>query len=73
MAMTSPAFDTLSASRPRLTRSSSDKKLAGVAGGLGAHFAVDPMLFRIGFVVATLMSGAGLLAYLLLLAFVPVD
>jgi phage shock protein C len=57
----------------RLTRSGSDRKLAGVAGGLGAYFSVDPMLFRIGFAVATLISGAGALAYLMVLVFVPVD
>jgi phage shock protein PspC (stress-responsive transcriptional regulator) len=57
----------------RLTRSSSDKKLSGVAGGLASYFGVDPLLFRVGFVVATLMSGAGLLAYLGLLVFVPAD
>jgi phage shock protein C len=58
---------------PRLTRSSTDKKLGGVAGGLGAYFGADPVLFRVGFVVATLLSGAGLVAYLALLAFVPSD
>lgn len=57
----------------RLTRSTSDKKLGGVAGGLGAHFSVDPILFRIGFAVTTLFSGAGALAYLAMLAFVPSD
>jgi phage shock protein C len=56
-----------------LTRSTSDKKLGGVAGGLGAHFAVDPILFRIGFAVATLFSGAGAVAYLAMVAFVPTD
>ena len=55
------------------TRSSTDRKLGGVAGGLGAYFGVDPVLFRVGFVVATLLSGAGLVAYLGLLAFVEAD
>ncbi len=56
-----------------LTRSSTDRKLSGVAGGLGEYFGVDPILFRIGFAVATLASGAGALAYLFLLAFVKSD
>jgi phage shock protein PspC (stress-responsive transcriptional regulator) len=56
-----------------LTRSSTDRKVSGVAGGLGEYFGVDPVLFRIGFAVATLASGAGALAYLLLLAFVKSD
>ena len=57
----------------RLTRSTYDRKLGGVAGGLGAHFSVDPILFRIGFAVTTLFSGAGALAYLAMLALVPTD
>jgi phage shock protein C len=66
--------DTLPTGRThRLTRSTSDKKLGGVAGGLGAYFSVDPILFRIGFGVATLFSGVGALAYLALLAFLPTD
>jgi phage shock protein PspC (stress-responsive transcriptional regulator) len=56
-----------------LTRSSTDRKLSGVAGGLGDYFGVDPVLFRIGFVVATLASGVGALAYLALLVFVKSD
>lgn len=57
----------------RMTRSRSDKFVGGVAGGLGAHFSVDPVLFRVGFAVATLFSGAGLVAYLVMLAVVPVE
>jgi phage shock protein C len=55
----------------RLTRSRSDKVLGGVAGGLGQHFGVDPVLFRIGFAVSVLFSGAGIIAYLVMLAVVP--
>jgi phage shock protein C len=56
-----------------LTRSTTDRKLGGVAGGLGRYFSVDPILFRVGFVVGTLLSGAGALVYLALLAFLPTD
>jgi phage shock protein PspC (stress-responsive transcriptional regulator) len=56
-----------------LTRSSTDRKVGGVAAGLAEYFDVDPILFRVGFVVATLASGVGALAYLGLLAFVPSD
>jgi len=56
-----------------LTRSSTDKKIGGVAGGLARHLGVDPVLVRVGFAVSTLFSGAGLLAYLVMLAFVPTD
>jgi len=40
----------------RLTKSLSNKKLAGVCGGLGEYFGVDPTLIRIGFVIATVMG-----------------
>lgn len=55
----------------RLTRSSSDQVLGGVAGGLGNYFSVDPILFRIGFAVAAFAGGAGLLAYFALWFLVP--
>ena len=48
----------------RLERSSSDRMLAGVCGGLGRYFDLNPTFFRIGFVVLTLLGGAGVLVYL---------
>jgi phage shock protein C len=49
----------------RLHRSTSDRVVAGVAGGLGEYFSVDPVLFRAGFAVATILSGgAAALVYL---------
>jgi phage shock protein C len=56
-----------------LRRSSRDKKIAGVAGGLAEHLGLDPTLVRAGFAVSILFSGAGIVAYLLLLAIVPSD
>src|SRR5688572_25073510 len=55
----------------KLTRSSSDQVLGGVSGGLGRYFDIDPILFRIGFAVAALAGGAGLLAYFALWLLVP--
>ena len=57
----------------RLRRSSEDRVLGGVAGGLGRYFDVDPALFRIAFVVLLLAGGAGLLAYLGLWLITPAD
>ena len=57
----------------RLTRSTSDKHVAGVAGGLGQYFGVDPIIFRIAFVAAALVSGIGIVAYIALTAFLPSD
>lgn len=47
--------------------------LAGVAGGLGRHFGLDPVLFRVGFAVLALFGGSGLLLYVLLALLVPSD
>src|SRR5918995_2179889 len=68
-----PKEDAPSPGVRRLTRSSSDKLIGGVAGGLGRYFGVDPILFRIAFVVLTFAGGVGVLAYIGLLAFVPAD
>jgi phage shock protein PspC (stress-responsive transcriptional regulator) len=57
----------------RLRRSSSDRVLVGVAGGLGRYFGVDAVIFRIGFVLSLFFGGLGALAYLLLALFVPTD
>ena len=57
----------------RLTRSRDDKFVGGVAGGLGAYFDVDPVLVRVGFAISTLFSGAGLVAYLVLLVVLPAE
>ena len=55
----------------RLTRATDDRMLAGVAGGLGRHFELDPLIFRIGFALLTLFGGSGLLLYILLALLVP--
>ena len=61
-------------SSPRtLTRSTSDRKISGVSGGLASYLGVDPLLIRIGFVVTALTSGVGLIAYLAMMALVPSD
>jgi len=57
----------------RLTRSSTDSLIGGVAGGIGRHLNVDPLAIRITFVILTFAGGLGLLAYLLCLVFVPTD
>jgi phage shock protein PspC (stress-responsive transcriptional regulator) len=57
----------------RLRRSSSDRMLLGVAGGLGRYFDIDPIIFRIGFGISVFFGGLGALAYALLALFVPTD
>jgi len=47
----------------RLRRSVTDRKIAGVAGGLGRHLNVDPTILRVLFVVLCFFGGAGFLLY----------
>lgn len=46
-----------------LHRSRSDRMIGGVCGGLGQYFNVNPVFYRVGFVILTLLGGAGLLVY----------
>ena len=56
----------------KLYRSKSDKKIAGVCGGLGKYFGIDPTIIRIGFVLLALPGGLpGVLPYLLLAIIIP--
>jgi len=55
----------------RLTRSATDKKIAGICGGLGEYFNVDPVIFRIAFCFALLMGGTGFVLYIVMLLVVP--
>src|SRR5215217_6307624 len=57
----------------RLTRSSSDRVIAGVAGGLGRYFSIDPVVVRIAFIVGAFFGGAGLIAYGAAWLLVPSD
>ena len=40
----------------KLYRSQADKKIAGVCGGLGEYFSVDPVLIRLAFVFIALLT-----------------
>ena len=55
----------------RLTLSVTDKKIAGVCGGIAEYFEIDPTLVRVITVVLVLFFGGGLLAYLLAWIIMP--
>jgi phage shock protein PspC (stress-responsive transcriptional regulator)/predicted membrane protein len=57
----------------RLERSSQNKFLAGVCGGLGRYFDLNPNVFRLGLVVLTLLGGAGILVYIAALLVMPAE
>jgi phage shock protein PspC (stress-responsive transcriptional regulator) len=57
----------------RLLRSSKDRMLWGVAGGLGEYLRLDPTLVRLAFAVAAFFGGLGVIAYLVMAVVVPED
>ena len=57
----------------RLYRSRTDRKLWGVCGGLGKYFDIDPVIFRIVFVVTIFFGLAGALAYIIMTLIVPLE
>lgn len=56
----------------QIRRSSTDRMLGGVCGGIANYLGVDSTLVRIGFVVLTL-SGVSPFLYLVLWLFIPSD
>jgi phage shock protein C len=56
----------------RLYRSTKDKKIAGVCGGLAEYFGVDPVIIRIIAVILLLPGGLpGFVPYVIMWAIVP--
>lgn len=56
----------------RLMRSSRDKKIAGVCGGLAEYFDIDPTIIRVVWLLAIFLGGTGILAYVILWIVLPV-
>jgi phage shock protein PspC (stress-responsive transcriptional regulator) len=50
-----------------------EKKIAGVCGGLGHYFDIDPTIFRVLFVASVLLFGTGILLYIILAIVMPED
>jgi len=57
----------------RLFRSRSERKIAGVCGGLAVYFRVDPFLIRLIFILFFLAGGAALLVYIIMWLIVPLE
>ena len=55
----------------KLYRSKTEKKLAGVCGGLAKYFNIDPTLVRLGLVAFCLLGGSGILAYIICAFVIP--
>ena len=57
--------------KKRLYRSRSDRRVAGVCGGIADYLAIDPTLVRILWVLLGMAGGPGVLLYVILAAVVP--
>ena len=55
----------------KLYRSTTDKMLGGVAGGLADYFDIDSTLVRVLFIVVVFLGGGGIIAYIILWIVVP--
>lgn len=55
----------------RLTKSSYDRKLCGVCGGIAEYFNIDPTIVRLLWVILVLCAGTGILAYIIAAIIVP--
>ena len=66
-----PAIPPSHASRKRLVRSINDRKIAGVCAGVADYFDMDTTLVRVLWLVATLVPGPNILAYIILWIAVP--
>lgn len=58
----------------KLFRSSENKVFAGVMGGFGEYFDIDPVLLRVIYLGFSVFTGVlpGILAYLLMASIMPV-
>ncbi len=56
----------------KLYKSSTDKKICGVCGGIAKYFDIDPTIIRLGAAVLTVISvGTGLIAYIVAAIVMP--
>ena len=57
----------------RLTRSTTDRRIAGVCGGISQYLNIDPTVVRILFLIALLFGSLGFWAYLIIWIAAPED
>lgn len=57
----------------RLYKSSTNKVICGVCGGLGEYFNIDPVIIRLLMVIFCLAGGSGVIAYIIAAIIIPGD
>ena len=56
----------------KLYKSSTDKKLCGVCGGIAEYFNIDPTVVRVAWAILACFAGSGILAYIAAALIIPV-
>lgn len=57
----------------RLYRSRTDKKIAGVCGGLAKYFDIDPIIIRLIWLFSIFCGGTGVLLYIIAWIVIPLE
>ena len=55
----------------RLTKSSTERMICGVCGGIAEYIGTDPTVIRILWVIFSMMGGSGVLAYIIAAVIIP--
>ena len=55
----------------KICKSTTDKKICGVCGGIAEYFDLDPSLVRLGWIVFCALGGSGVLAYIIAAIVIP--
>jgi phage shock protein C len=57
----------------KLYRSRTDRKVAGVCGGLAQYFNIDPVIVRLIWILFVLLGGSGIIIYIIAWIVVPLE
>ena len=55
----------------RLVKSSCNRTICGVCGGIGEYLNIDPTVIRILWIIFCLAGGSGILAYIIAALIIP--
>lgn len=57
--------------KKKLYRSTENRVIAGVCGGIAEYFDIDPTLVRLAWVLFCVLGGSGLLTYIIAAIIIP--
>lgn len=57
--------------KKQLRRSTENKVIAGVCGGIAEYFDIDPTLIRLAWLLFCALGGSGVLAYIIAAIIIP--